>query len=64
VIKLSINPVEEAFEESRLQLLSRFDKTAIFPSQVYDATSIAGEEAWNQISRVVDACIGKVTMAG
>lgn len=48
-----------AIEESRLQLLPRFDKDAILPCLVYDAQSIAGEDAWNQISRVVDACIGK-----
>lgn len=42
-----------------MQLLPRFDKSAILPCQVYNAHSIAGEEAWNQISRVVDACIGK-----
>jgi len=44
-----------AIEESRLQLLPRFDKDAILPGLVYDAQSIAGEDAWSQISRVVDA---------
>lgn len=48
-----------AIEESRLQLLPQFDKDAILPGLVYDAQSIAGEDAWSQISRVVDACIGK-----
>jgi len=46
-------------EESRLQLLPRFDKDAILPGLVYDAQSIVGGDAWSQISRVVDACVGK-----
>ena len=54
-----IDPVVLAIEESRLQLLPRFDKDAILPGLVYDAQSIAGEDAWSQISRVVDACVGK-----
>ena len=59
LIYLFIDPVVLAIEESRLQLLPWFDKDAILPGLVYDAQSIAGEDAWCQISRVVDACVGK-----
>ena len=59
ILQSLIDPVEEALEESRRQLLPQFDKTAILPSAVYNVHSVAGEEAWNQIARVVDACISK-----
>jgi len=51
--------VDKAFAEARRAFLPPFDETATKPYRVYDSQEVAGEEAWAQISRVVDACINQ-----
>jgi hypothetical protein len=51
--------LEKAYAEARRAFLPPFDETATKPYRVYDSQEVAGEEAWGQISRVVDACIHK-----
>lgn len=51
--------MEKAYAEARRAFLPPFDETAAKPYRVYDSQEVAGEEAWAQISRVVDACIHK-----
>lgn len=36
-----------------------FDEEASSPYRVYDSQEVAGEDAWGQISRIVDACLHK-----
>lgn len=51
--------VDKAFAEARRAFLPPFDESATKPYRVYDSQEVAGEEAWAQISRVVDACINQ-----
>lgn len=51
--------VERAYAEARRSFLPPFDDTATKPFKVYDSQEVAGDEAWAQISRTVDACIHK-----
>jgi len=54
-----ITAVDKAFAEARRAFLPPFDANATRPYRVYDSQDVAGEEAWGQISRIVDACIHK-----
>lgn len=54
-----LTAIEKAFQEARRGFLPSFDENAEHPFQVYDSQEVAGEDAWAQISRVVDACIHK-----
>jgi hypothetical protein len=45
--------------EARKKFLPEFDLHAKKPHKIYDAKKIAGEAAWAQISREVDACLHK-----
>ncbi len=49
--------VEKAYAEARRAFLPPFDEDADVPYRVYDSQEVAGDDAWGQISRVVDACI-------
>lgn len=51
--------IDKAYQEARRGFLPSFDENAEHPFQVYDSQEVAGDEAWSQISRVVDACINK-----
>lgn len=51
--------LEKAYAEARRAFLPPFDETATKAYRVYDSQEVAGEEAWAQLSRVVDACIRK-----
>lgn len=51
--------IERAYAEARRSFLPPFDDTATKPFKVYDSQEVAGEEAWAQISRTVDACLHK-----
>lgn len=48
-----------AFEEARKKLLPPYNANAKAPKDVYQSKSIADEETWSQISRVVTACKAK-----
>jgi len=41
--------------------LPPFNEVADTPFNVFDAQEIAGEDAWDQISRITDSCISKAT---
>lgn len=51
--------VARAYAEARRAFLPPFDEDASKPYRVYDSQEVAGEDAWAQISRTVDACINK-----
>jgi hypothetical protein len=55
----STTAIDKAFQEARRGFLPPFDEHAEHPFQVYDSQEVAGDDAWAQISRVVDACINK-----
>jgi len=48
---------EDATKQWREGFLPKFNKDTEEPHQVYDACEIAGDLAWGQASRVVDACL-------
>jgi len=51
--------IDKAYAEARRAFLPPFDEEASEPYRVYDSQEVAGEDAWGQISRIVDACIHK-----
>jgi len=53
--------VDKAYAEARKAFLPPFDDSATKAFRVYDSQEVAGDEAWAQISRVVDACIHNST---
>lgn len=52
-----LKTVADAFDEARQTFLPPFDANATNPYYVYSGKTMAGEEAWSQISRVVSACL-------
>ena len=51
--------MDKAYDEARRAILPPFDESASKPYRVYDSQDVAGDDAWGQISRMVDACINK-----
>ena len=54
-----MSAVERSYAEARRGFLPPFDENAKKPFHVYDSQEVAGEEAWAQISRTVDARLHK-----
>lgn len=54
-----MSAVEKSYAEARKLFLPPFNEDANKPFRVYDSQEVAGEEAWAQISRVIDACLHK-----
>lgn len=54
---MQLDAVEVAYAEARKKFLPPFDMDAKEPHSVYSARDIAGEDCWDQISRVTDACL-------
>jgi hypothetical protein len=50
-----MDAIARAYEEARRIFLPPFDATADAPHKVYDAIELAGDDAWAQVTRVVDA---------
>jgi hypothetical protein len=57
--KFQVDAVEASYVEARNSFLPPFDPTAKHPHLVYQAQSMAGDEAWDRLSRVADACMHK-----
>mmetsp|Transcript_4860 Transcript_4860/g.5390 ORF Transcript_4860/g.5390 Transcript_4860/m.5390 type:complete len:562 (-) Transcript_4860:47-1732(-) len=57
--KKMVSAVDKAYAEARRLFLPPFDESASKPYRVYDSQEVAGEDAWGQISRTVDACLHK-----
>mmetsp|Transcript_3044 Transcript_3044/g.4438 ORF Transcript_3044/g.4438 Transcript_3044/m.4438 type:complete len:604 (+) Transcript_3044:147-1958(+) len=55
----TMTAVERAYADARRNFLPPFDESAQKPYKVYDSQEVAGEDAWAQISRTVDACLHK-----
>eukprot|EP00560_Eucampia_antarctica_P002371 CAMPEP_0197834994 /NCGR_PEP_ID=MMETSP1437-20131217/24396_1 /TAXON_ID=49252 ORGANISM="Eucampia antarctica, Strain CCMP1452" /NCGR_SAMPLE_ID=MMETSP1437 /ASSEMBLY_ACC=CAM_ASM_001096 /LENGTH=525 /DNA_ID=CAMNT_0043440095 /DNA_START=34 /DNA_END=1611 /DNA_ORIENTATION=+ len=51
--------VEIAYNEARRKFLPSFNEDATACFDVYDAREIAGGDAWDQLSRITDACVMK-----
>ncbi|KAL9189491.1 hypothetical protein ACHAXT_009166 [Thalassiosira profunda] len=54
-----MNPNDIAYEQARRRMLPPYDANADAPSKVYSAKSIAGKDAWDKISRIVDHVLHK-----
>jgi len=54
---MTTKAVQKAEDAARRSYLPPYDPTADAPHKVYDSQELAGEDAWNQISRQVDKCI-------
>lgn len=54
-----MSAVEKAYAEARKSFLPPFDPSADEPYKVYDSQEVAGDEGWDQLSKVVTACLHK-----
>ena len=57
VSRTQMNSNDIAYEQARMLLLPPYDIHADTPSKVYNAQVIAGDAAWNQLSRIVEKVI-------
>ena len=48
---------KKAYDQARRSYLPPFDEHATDPYEVYDSQEVAGEEGWDQITQVVEACL-------
>lgn len=49
--------VARAYEEARRAFLPPFNASASAPHEVYDPRLVAGDDVWDYLGRVVDACV-------
>jgi hypothetical protein len=55
--------VDTATREWRQSFLPTYDQNAVESHEVYNARDMVGDEAWGQVSRVVEACMNKPNVA-
>jgi len=56
-VNSKVDMVAKAYEQARKAFLPQYDPKAKAPHKVYDAQEIAGDDAWESIGKILEACI-------